>query len=277
MKAEDLSAKAQAQPTRHNGAWYWVMKEGFDDEPREWVPAQWRSASKAWYSAEFSGIPTRGMIQVGAELVPEPATAVRGLSADDWALLIGHAIMLRQSGQCDLPSAFADLALRMAGTIGDQHLVARLKSAAGQEASIDAAPHAPTEARRPAGAAPSAVTKPEASAPVLLTYALIKSNRRLTFDIFEQAAIVTYMGEDDGNYPRFVASNGYEVISRSRMDIQTERLWLLGAKRHLESRSGSMVFSCNSKRDDAHRQFTLALDEWAAEHGGVALARGADL
>ena len=68
------------------------------------------------------------------------------------------------------------------------------------------------------------------------------------------------MGEDDGDYYKFVASNGYEVISRSRMDIQTERLWLLGAKEN--DRSGSMVFSSNEKRDKALLEFEVALIEW---------------
>jgi len=59
---------------------------------------------------------------------------------------------------------------------------------------------------------------------ILLAYKLIKTTRRLTFDILAQDADTIYMGDDDGAYFKFVASNGYEVISRSRMDIQTERL-----------------------------------------------------
>ncbi|MNP52985.1 hypothetical protein D3C76_1474190 [compost metagenome] len=68
------------------------------------------------------------------------------------------------------------------------------------------------------------------------------------------------MGEDDGNYFTFTASNGYQVISRSRMDIQTERIWLLGALGN--ERSGSMVFSSNEKRDAALEQFHQAMFEW---------------
>lgn len=116
--------------------------------------------------------------------------------------------------------------------------------------------------------------RPAQQAPVLLRYALIRTTRRLTLDILEQADCVTYDGEDDGPYFKFVASNGYEVISRSRMDIQTERLWLLGAKRQDESRSGSMVFSSNEKRDAAFEAFTLALREWASANGGVAVEAG---
>lgn len=105
---------------------------------------------------------------------------------------------------------------------------------------------------------------------LLLTYQLIKTTRRLTFDILYQSPHVTYMGEDDGAYFKFIASNGYEVISRSRMDIQTERIWLLGAKCEDESRSGTMVFSSDEKRDAAYDAFTVALNEWAEFNSGRA-------
>lgn len=105
----------------------------------------------------------------------------------------------------------------------------------------------------------------------LIGYYIIKTNRRLTFDIIWQRPDTIYMGDDDGDYFKFVASNGYEVISRSRMDIQTERLWLLGAKHQEESRSGTMVFSSNEKRDVAYLNFIQALDEWAAHKGGIAV------
>lgn len=100
--------------------------------------------------------------------------------------------------------------------------------------------------------------------PKLIEYNLIKSNRRLTFDIFSQHPATRYMGEDDGDYFTFTASNGYQVISRSRMDIQTERLWLIGALPN--ERSGSMVFSSNEKRDAACIQFQIALNEWCRWH-----------
>ena len=93
-----------------------------------------------------------------------------------------------------------------------------------------------------------------------LKYDLIKTNRRLTFDISWQREDTRYRGPDDGDYFLFTASNGYQVISRSRMDIQTERLWLIGAKEN--ERSGSMVFSSNEMRDRAYNGFMLALDEW---------------
>jgi hypothetical protein len=104
----------------------------------------------------------------------------------------------------------------------------------------------------------------------VLVYRLIKTTKRLTFDIEWQADTVTYYGDDDGDYFKFTASNGYEVISRSRMDIQTERIWLLGAKRYDPEgqRSGSMVFSSDEKRDKAYEEFTKALKEWASANNG---------
>lgn len=109
----------------------------------------------------------------------------------------------------------------------------------------------------------------------VLVYALVRTTRRLTLDILWQDPKTIFMGEDDGPYFKFVARNGYEVISRSRMDIQTERIWLLGAKHKEEARSGSMVFSSDEKRDAAMAQFIKALDEWAASHGGCAVRQEA--
>ena len=94
----------------------------------------------------------------------------------------------------------------------------------------------------------------------LIGYDLISTNRRLTFDIHYQHEATRYRGDDDGDYLTFTASNGYQVISRSRMDIQTERLWLLGAQPN--ERSGSMVFSSNEKRDAATANFQKAMHEW---------------
>lgn len=96
----------------------------------------------------------------------------------------------------------------------------------------------------------------------LLAYRLIKAERRLVFDILYQHKDTRWWGEDDGDYPIFTASNGYQVISRSRMDIQTERLWLLGANT-TDPRSGTMVFGDNDKRDAAFLGFQSALNEWA--------------
>lgn len=106
---------------------------------------------------------------------------------------------------------------------------------------------------------------------LLLEYRLIRTTRRLTFDILYQDVMTIYCGDDDGDYYKFVASNGYEVISRSRMDIQTERLWLLGAKSEDEQRSGTMVFSSNEKAEAAEKEFVKAIDEWAAHNNGCSV------
>lgn len=98
---------------------------------------------------------------------------------------------------------------------------------------------------------------------ILMEYLLIKTTRRLTFDILYQNP-KTINAKHDENYSgrlRFQASNGYDIISDSRMDIQTERLWLIGNS--TDSRSGSMVFSSNAKRDLAYAEFVKALNEWA--------------
>lgn len=110
--------------------------------------------------------------------------------------------------------------------------------------------------------------------PVILRYKLVKTTNRLTFDITShqhQDYSTIYQGEDDGPYLKFIASNGYEVISRSRMDIQTERLWLLGAKYLTDPRSGTMVFSSDQRRDAAYDQFIIAINEWAAYNNGIAI------
>jgi hypothetical protein len=99
---------------------------------------------------------------------------------------------------------------------------------------------------------------------LILRYVLLKTTRRLTFDIIYQRFV--YRGADEGEYWRFVASNGYEIISRSRMDIQTERIWLKGGCDDERSiRSGTMTFSSDIARDDAFSKFSTALEEWC-EH-----------
>lgn len=94
---------------------------------------------------------------------------------------------------------------------------------------------------------------------IILKYRLIKTRQRLTFEILEQD--MAFCGNSDDDYLTFKASNGVEVISRSRMDIQTERLWLLGCGPN--ERSGSMVFPSNEKRDAMFIKFQDALVEWS--------------
>jgi len=94
---------------------------------------------------------------------------------------------------------------------------------------------------------------------ILLRYRLIKTKRRLTFDILEQDKEF-FCGITDDVYSVFHAANGIEIISRSRMDVQTDRLWLLGCGP--DERSGSMVFSSDEKRDKMFDMFQEALYSW---------------
>jgi hypothetical protein len=97
-----------------------------------------------------------------------------------------------------------------------------------------------------------------------LDYRLIKTNRRLTFEILSQD--MRFCGKSDDDYMSYRAKNGVEIISRSRMDIQTDRLWLLGCGPN--ERSGSMVFSSNEKRDAMFNLFQDALKDWATNFEG---------
>lgn len=105
---------------------------------------------------------------------------------------------------------------------------------------------------------------PKITSGLVVEYQLVKFTKRLVFDIHYQHPDLIFSGEDDGDYFKYIATNGYEIISRSRMDIQTERLWILGAKHStLEgSRSGTMVFSDNNKRDLAFHKFNKAMEEF---------------
>lgn len=42
-----------------DGAWYWVEREVWANEPKRIAPAMYKADCDAWYSCEFSGIPTR--------------------------------------------------------------------------------------------------------------------------------------------------------------------------------------------------------------------------
>ncbi len=75
---------------------------------------------------------------------------------------------------------------------------------------------------------------------------------------------MVFSGVTDDTYLMFKASNGVEIISRSRMDIQTDRLWLVGCKPN--ERSGSMVFSSDEKRDREFDRFQEGILEWATSH-----------
>lgn len=98
----------------------------------------------------------------------------------------------------------------------------------------------------------------------ILTYRLVQFRKRIVFDILFQRPDTIFDGPDDGDYLMFIASNGFQVISRSRMDIQTERLWLLGSKNDSHAdRSGTMVFATQDMCEKAYPGFHIALREWA--------------
>lgn len=94
----------------------------------------------------------------------------------------------------------------------------------------------------------------------VISYQLIKTKQRLTFDIRWQHPESIYQGNDDSDYYKFVASNGYEINSRSSMDIQTGKLWLLGTKEH--ERSATLEFRSDTERDIAYEEIKQALTEW---------------
>lgn len=98
----------------------------------------------------------------------------------------------------------------------------------------------------------------------VLTYRLVQFRKRIVFDILHQRDDTIWKGEDDGDYFMFIASNDFQIISRSRMDVQTERLWLRGAKNDPHAdRSGTMVFAMQDMLDRAYPKFHAALAEWA--------------
>lgn len=112
---------------------------------------------------------------------------------------------------------------------------------------------------------------PDDQRPVLLVFRLIKMTRRLCMDIEFQADHVTWDKEDHEGCYKFTASNGYEVISRSRPAVETERMWLLGGKRHNEDHSATKVCSNNETRDREYNEHLKAIHEWAAHNGGIAI------
>jgi hypothetical protein len=98
----------------------------------------------------------------------------------------------------------------------------------------------------------------------IIKYSLIRTLGRLTFDIHEQDDDHRYWGPDDGIFWRFQASNGYEVISRSRMDIETDRIWILGGATDGRSqRSGTMPVSSEETLTKMIPAYHKALHDWA--------------
>ena len=105
---------------------------------------------------------------------------------------------------------------------------------------------------------------------IVLHAALIVTKRRVTFDIEYQHTALTHDGPDDGDYMTFVASNGFQIYSRSRPDIDTDRCWLLGAVNGpAEDRSGSKPFPSYEMRDKYVDRLMEALQEWVEHTGGA--------
>jgi hypothetical protein len=106
----------------------------------------------------------------------------------------------------------------------------------------------------------------EPNGEAILRYSLILTTNRITLDILFQNPLYRYFGPDDGDYWSFKATNGYEVISRSRTDIQTERIWLLGGKNDAKAqRSGTLAVPDSEECEVWFNNFHQALQEWA-EH-----------
>lgn len=102
---------------------------------------------------------------------------------------------------------------------------------------------------------------------LLLECYLIKTTKRITLDIIYQAARVT--NKDAASMKVFKASNGYEVISEHRMDIQSRRIWLLGASNDEPAmRSGTLALPVQSMCDETFPEFIAALKEWANFNNG---------
>lgn len=103
---------------------------------------------------------------------------------------------------------------------------------------------------------------------VLLRCALIKTTKRITFEILYQADRVT--NKSDTGILHFVASNGYDVISEHRMDIQSRRIWLHGAANDQPAnRSGTMAIPTQEMCDETFPEYSNALEEWAKHNNGI--------
>lgn len=109
----------------------------------------------------------------------------------------------------------------------------------------------------------------------LLEAWLIKTTKRLTFQIDYQAARVTNL--DINSIKQFRASNGYDIISEHRMDIQSRRIWLLGAEHDQPSiRSGTMATPVQSLCDEGFTGTIDALREWAESNNGYVILHTVD-
>ncbi len=109
----------------------------------------------------------------------------------------------------------------------------------------------------------------------LLEACLIKTTKRLTFQINFQSPLITNYNMVGIN--QFTASNGYDVISEHRMDIQSRRIWLLGACYDQPAvRSGTMATPVQELCDDGFTGTIQALSEWARHNNGYVVLHTLD-
>ena len=101
----------------------------------------------------------------------------------------------------------------------------------------------------------------------LLEAWLFKTTKRLTFQINYQSPTIT--NTDLSGIKQFTATNGYDVISEHRMDIQSRRIWLLGAESDQPAiRSGTMATPVQSLCDEGFTGTIEALRQWAIHNNG---------
>lgn len=105
---------------------------------------------------------------------------------------------------------------------------------------------------------------------LILSCVLIKTMKRLTFHIVHQDPAVT--NYDDNGIISFTASNGYDIISEHRMDIQSRRIWLWGAAIDEPARrSGTMAVPTQKMTEEIFPEYKQALLEWAKHNNGSVL------
>ena len=109
----------------------------------------------------------------------------------------------------------------------------------------------------------------------ILKFSLTSTTNRLTFDIEFQADEIRFSSESAGRARKsvfndshyyFIASNGVEIVSRSRMDLHTEGIWLRGTDP--DTHSGTVVFPSNAERDGFYSQMIEAIREFVSYVAG---------
>lgn len=109
----------------------------------------------------------------------------------------------------------------------------------------------------------------------ILKFSLTSTTNRLTFGIEFQADEIRFPRGSVGSvcHPMlsrgcyyFIASNGVEIISHSRMNIHIGSIWLTGAEPN--TCSGTVVFSSNAERDEFCSQVIEAICEFVSYVAG---------